>query len=101
MELSNREADFGSSTTVDPAPSVSVKLRSITVIVLMVHSIQSKSLKPQTCGKRSGCWRTTSIGGGGDAFRDHSQGNFTGASSLTMFARLTENPPAASPLRRR
>ena len=42
MELSKREAVLlGSSTTVAPAPRVSVKLRSITVLVLMVHSTQS------------------------------------------------------------
>ncbi len=40
-EVSKREALLGSSTTVAPAPRVSVKLRSITVLVLMVHSIQS------------------------------------------------------------
>ena len=41
IELSNRDGLFGSSTTVAPAPSVSVMLRSITVLVLLVHSSQS------------------------------------------------------------
>jgi hypothetical protein len=42
MEFSKTEAVLlGSSTTVAPAPRVSVKLRSITVLVSIVHSTQS------------------------------------------------------------
>ena len=42
MELSNRDwVCAGSSMTLAPAPSVSVTLRSIAVLVLIVHSTQS------------------------------------------------------------
>lgn len=101
IELSKREAAWGSSATLAPAPSVSVTLRSITVLVSIVHSNPVVILEAPDRREAPGLLAVSLDRLRQPSFARPYRANMVKLDAAVKFPPLTSKLPPASALRRR